>query len=311
WLSSQGADTEPLSAVRGDLLEPDAGISAADWQALGDVSVVYHSGALFAWNLTRASASAVNVDGTLRLLQAAATHLRLSRFVQVSGYMLTMHEHLRRLGITGDGSDADWAAIYARTGAYEASKLEAHFAVRRMARTLDVPLTVIHPATLLGHADSGELPETQEMARSIRQLLAGQIPAAPGGFGYRLPLVSVDYLSRFMAAVIDHPESAGREYLLADAATPDLKTVLTHCARAAGVSPPRLVMPVPLLRLLVRWPWLARRAGVSPEQVHFLRREPLDTTATEQLAERMGIHQPALASVLARTTTWLLAQPAV
>lgn len=98
-----------------------------------------------------------------------------------------------------------------------------------------------------------------------------------------------------MAAVIDHPESADHEYLLADADTPDLQTVLTHCAQAAGVSPPRLVMPAPLLSTLVRWPWLARQIGASPEQVHFLRREPLDTAATEQLAERMGIRKPALA----------------
>ena len=310
WLAGHGVDATGLQAVRGDLKQPGAGISRQDWQRLSDVTAIYHSGALFAWNLSPEDARQVNVTGALELMRAAATHLRLERFVQVSGYMLTMTDHLRRLEIQGDGASADWPAIYARTGAYEASKLESHFTIQREAAALKIPLTVIHPATLVGHADTGELPENQEMARSIRQLVAGRIPAAPGGCGYRLPLVSADYLTRFMAGVIDFPETEGQEYLLADAETPDLKTVLTQCAHAAKARPPKLVAPVPLLKAVVQWPWLAKQAGISREQIHFLRKEALDTSATERLAGRMGVHKPQLAPVLAKTTTWLLAQQA-
>ena len=65
-----------------------------------------------------------------------------------------------------------------------------------------------------------------------------------------------------------------------------------------------------LLKAVVQWPWLAKQAGISREQIHFLRKEALDTSATERLAGRMGVHKPQLAPVLAKTTTWLLAQQA-
>jgi dihydroflavonol-4-reductase len=301
WLQAHGTAGDGLQAVAGDLSRSQAGIDAAGWQSLAAVTVVIHSGALFGWNLTADAARAVNVSGAVGLIEAAAQHLPLQRFVQVSGYMLTLPPHLAALGIQDDGAATDWPTVYRRTGAYEASKLEGHFAVKRAAARLGVPLTVVHPATLAGHAGSGELADGQEMARSLDDLLAGRLPAVPGGGGYRLPLVGMDYLAGFLARVADYPEAAGREYLLADPATPDLKTVMTVCAEAAGVKAPRLVIPVPVLRRLAGWGWLSRRTGLTREKLAFLRREALDTVAAEHLAQRMGLQPPPLAQVLART----------
>ncbi|HEX5278313.1 MAG TPA: SDR family oxidoreductase [Fluviicoccus sp.] len=308
WLRAQGTDVGALQSVAGDLSRPEAGIDAEGWRTLAAVTVVYHSGALFGWNLPEEQVRAVNVAGATGLLEAAASRLALQRFVQVSGYMLTFPGHLASLGIHGDGGAVDWPAVYRRTGSYEASKLEGHFAVKRAAVRLGIPLTVIHPATLAGHAGTGELPDTQEMARSIDDLLAGRLPAVPGGGGYRLPLVSLDYLAAFMARVADYPEAAGREYLLADPATPDLKAVMTVCAREAAVKPPVLAVPVPVLRRLAGWSWLSNRTGLTREKLDFLRREPLLTGETEQLARRMGLTPPPLAAVLAAASRYRLQQ---
>ncbi|HEX5362074.1 MAG TPA: SDR family oxidoreductase [Fluviicoccus sp.] len=308
WLRAQGTDVGALQAVAGDLARPEAGIDAEGWRTLAAVTVVYHSGALFGWNLPEEQVRAVNVTGATGLLEAAASRLSLQRFVQVSGYMLTFPGHLASLGIHGDGSGVDWPAVYRRTGSYEASKLEGHFAVKRAAGRRGVPLTVIHPATLAGHAGTGELPDTQEMARSIDDLLAGRLPAVPGGGGYRLPLVSLDYLAVFMARVADYAEAAGREYLLADPATPDLKAVMQVCAREAGVKAPAMRVPVPLLRRLAGWSWLSRQTGLTREKLDFLRREPLFTAATDEMARRMGLTPPPLASVLAAASRYRLLQ---
>ncbi|MDO8330915.1 MAG: SDR family oxidoreductase [Fluviicoccus sp.] len=298
WLEAHGVAGGAVQAVAGDLSRPGAGVDEAGWQAMAAVTVIFHSGALFGWSLPEAEVRAVNVVGAVSLLETAAAKLSLQRFIQVSGYMLTISGHLAALGIQGDGSAADWPAIYRRTGSYEASKLEGHFAVKRAAARLGVPLTVIHPATLAGHAGTGELPASQEVARSLEYLLAGRLPVVPGGGKYRLPLVSMDYLAAFMARVMDYPEAAGREYLLADAGTPDLKTVMTLYARAAGVRAPLLALPVPCLRQLARWSWLSARTGLTVEKLDFLRQEPLETIETERMAQQMGLRQPALERVV-------------
>jgi thioester reductase-like protein len=310
WLQSYGVSAEHLYAVRGDFRQPGTGISADDWQAMAAVTVIYHSGALFAWGLAADEARLVNVDGAIELFTTAAKYLQLARFVQVSGYMLTMAAHLQKLGIVGDGSNTDWSKTYQQVGAYEASKLEAHFAIKRTALALNVPLTVIHPATVIGHSESGEIAPNQEFTRTLHDLLKGKLAAVPGGGGYRLPLVSVDYLTQFMAHVADYPETAGCEYLVADDQTPSLKTALTVCAERAGVSAPRMNVPVPLLQHIVRWQWLGQKLGMTAEMLHFLRTEKLDTSATTYMANKMGVKQAKLAVALAQTMSYVLAQPA-
>ncbi len=310
WLQGYGVSAERLHAVRGDFREQGAGISAADWQAMAAVTVVYHSGALFAWGLTTDDARQVNVLGALELFTAAAKHLQLTRFVQVSGYMLTMTAHLQKLGITGDDSATDWTKTYQQVGAYEASKLEAHFAIKRTALALNVPLTVIHPATAIGHSESGEIAPNQEFTRTLNDLRKGKLFAVPDGGGYRLPLVSVDYLTQFMAHVADYPETAGCEYLVGDEQTPSLKAVLAICADHVGIAAPRVSVPVPLLQQIVRWQWLGKKLGMTSEMLHFMRTEPLDTAATTYMANKMGIKPVLLSVALAQTMTYVMAQAA-
>jgi thioester reductase-like protein len=309
WLQQYGVNTERLSAVRGDFREAGSGISAADWQTMAAVTVIYHTGALFAWGLKEEEARLVNVQGAVALLTAAAQQLSLSRFVQVSGYMLTMTEHLHKLGISGDGSKTDWPAIYQRVGAYEASKLEVHFAIKRAALALKVPLTVIHPATVVGHSESGEIAPNQEFSRTLTDLIKGKLFAVPDGGGYRVPLVTVDYLTEFMAHVADYQETVGNEYLLADDQTPTLKAALTLCAQHAGFSAPRVSVPVPLLQQIVRWQWLGQKLGMTSEQLHFFRTEALDTAATTYMANKMGVPEMALNKALTQTMNYVVAQP--
>lgn len=298
WLQGLAVDDAGVEAVQGDLALPGVGIAPRDWVRMQAVTRVYHSGALFGWDLAVEQVRAVNVTGAVSLLEAAVSQLALERFVQVSGYMLTLPEHLAALGIAGDGAATDWPAVYRQTGAYEASKLEGHFAVKRAAARLGVPLTVVHPATLAGDLATGELAEGQEMARTLDDLVAGRLPVVPGGDGYRLPLVSMDYLAAFMAGVADAPDTANREFLLADASSPPLKTVLGWAARAVDKRPPVMAVPTPWLVRLAGWGWLSRRTGMTREKLAFLRREPLDTAAADRVAAGLGLRHPPLQAVL-------------
>jgi hypothetical protein len=67
-------------------------------------------------------------------------------------------------------------------------------------------------------------------------------------------------------------------------------------------------VPVPLLRRLAGWSWLSDRTGLTREKLDFLRREPLLTGETEQLARRMGLTPPPLTAVLAAASRYRLQQ---
>ena len=118
WLEAHGVAGSGVQAVTGDLSQPGAGVDEAGWRAMAAVTVIFHSGALFGWNLPEAEVRAVNVVGAVSLLETAAATLSLQRFVQVSGYMLTISGHLAALVILGYVSATDWPAIYRCTGSY-------------------------------------------------------------------------------------------------------------------------------------------------------------------------------------------------
>lgn len=305
WLDQQKVDSSQLYAIRGDLSQENAGISASDWQVMQQVTVIYHTAALFAWNLDVNTARQINVIGVLTLLKLAQQQLRIERVVQVSGYMLSIDKNIRQLGISYEGEHHDWLEVYQQVGVYEASKIEAHFAIKRWAAKMNIPLTVIHPATVVGDSQTGELASNQGFYQTLVDLFAGKLTAVPAGQGYRLPLVSVDYVAEFLANVIDYNQSIGQEYVLADNKTPDLKTVLTLCARSVNIAPPRLAVPIPVLRILLKSPWVAQKTGLSTEILHFFRQESLKVDTANQLAMTMGLSQLDLTQVLAKTTQFV------
>lgn len=102
WLTHQGITHQQLNFIQGDVTLPNLGLSKQDWQQLKAVNYLYNTSALFAWNLTMQQAKAVNVNGLELLLESVSKHCQLERAVHLSGYMLTLNEHLRAAGIYRD-----------------------------------------------------------------------------------------------------------------------------------------------------------------------------------------------------------------
>ena len=130
-----GGRGELLTAVAGDLGRADLGLDGAAREQVRQAAVVFHLGAQFAWGLEAEQARQVNVEGALALAVAELAAQQGSRLLMVGGFMLANHGHLQRIGIDLQRPErTDWDKVYQRTGAYEGSKLEAHFRVRaRMA----------------------------------------------------------------------------------------------------------------------------------------------------------------------------------
>jgi dihydroflavonol-4-reductase len=300
WLSTRGADTTKLSAIQGDLSQPQAGIT--DWQILHQITVLYHTGALFAWGLSSFQARRVNVLGSIELLHALKTHTTLQRVMGVSGYMLTMTDHLKQAGINiSMPMQTDWPKVYKRLGAYEASKIEAHYQLITTCQSLGLDWTIVHPATVIGHSQTGEILQHQQFAQLLRQLKQGKLSAIPATSAHRLPLVSIDDVVTMMIAASQDPQTIDQEYLLADRDTPNLATVLTWAGEAMNVQVPTRYVSIRILRLLLCWRWLAKKLDMSSEMLSFLRTEPLNTLKTDQLRQCLGLTQPNLQHTVKRT----------
>ncbi|MFV2179001.1 SDR family oxidoreductase [Actinomadura sp. LOL_016] len=67
-----------------------------------------------------------------------------------------------------------------------------------------------------------------------------------------VPVVTVDHLARFMAAVPEHDGGCVRAHWVLDGATPELPELIGLLARHLGVRAPRAVVPVGLVRRLPR-----------------------------------------------------------
>ncbi len=262
WLAAQGVGTDRLDIVAADITRPLAGLPEA--------RDVYNAAARFAFGLGVREARATNVAGALNILEWAAALPGLRRLVHLSGYRV---------------SAPDGHPDYAELGAYEASKVEADLAVRARARQLAVPLTIVNPSTAIG---SGQY---IGLATLVERLWNGKLPALPGSAHTFVPIVTIDYLARFLAEVPASP--AGEHHWVLDDATPLLPRLIGTIADHTGVRAPRRTVPVGLLRRLP-----PRITGAEPETLSFLSPDRYPTASALALAANAGLEMPPVSDAL-------------
>lgn len=256
WLTARGVDLAGLTVVAADITQPLAGLPQA--------RDVYNTAGRYAFGLGEREARATNVIGAINVLEWAATLPELRRLVHVSGYRV---------------SAASGEPDYARLGAYEASKFEGDLAVRRLARERGVPLTIANPSTVIGPGQHIGL------ASMVRDLWEGRLPAVPGGPEVFVPIVTIDYFARFLAAIPEAP--AGEHYWVLDDATPPLPALIRTVADQLGVRAPRRSIPVGLLRRLPH-----RLTGADPETLSFLSTDRYPTESAQSFAATAGLAMP-------------------
>ncbi|MFC7449275.1 SDR family oxidoreductase [Rhodococcus daqingensis] len=282
WVAAHGGDTELLTVVDGDLTAPGLGLDP-----LPTVRDVYNLGGRFAFGLTKGEARAVNVDGALAALRWAQALPSLRRFVHISGYRV---------------ADAPVSEkLYRDKGAYEASKVEADHAVRDHAEAHGIPYAIVNPSTVIGDSTTGETTQFIGLAAMVRDLHAGKLPVIPGGKDVWVPVVTADYFARFLAAVPEHAEPGAALWVL-DEDTPLLGELLRILAESLDVRPPRLHVPIGVIRRLP-----AKLTGADPETLGFLSADRYPTESARELAGRAGLAFPPLLPALRAWTDHLVA----
>ncbi|WP_422403752.1 SDR family oxidoreductase [Pseudomonas sp. GZD-209] len=303
-VSQLGGNPAYIHAVEGDISREGLGLSEADKQCVSSVSVIFHLAAEFSWGLSMERARAVNVQGALRVAKLAAG--QRIRLLMVGGFMLQNLNHLASIGVDHEcPENTNWPAVYRRVGGYEGSKIESHFAVIRYMQDAGADYTIVHPATVCGHSESGHILEGQPLAELIRNLAQGRFKAVPGSSRHWLPLVSVDYLVAMMTCVAFDPSMANRQALALYEHTSSLQGMLEQIAKPLEVKAPRQHVPIGLLRWLLMIPGLAARFAISAESLDFIQTQRFDMSNSEQLELKYQLTHPDMARALEKTVRYV------
>jgi dihydroflavonol-4-reductase len=295
WLAGNGSDLELLDTVRADLASDGIGLNGSNFDR---ISEIYNAAGAYAFGMTAHTARAANVDTSRRLVEFAAT-IPGVRLIHVSGYRVGGQEPA-----SVPWTEQKYKREYQRLGAYEASKVESDAVVQARAADLGVALTIANPASVIGHSVTGESDQILGLATTIRDLLIGRLPAIAGNSRTFVPVVTVDYLARFMTLLPTQDETRGKSYWILDDNTPVLPKLLHLIGRHHQVRVPRLLIPVGIVKRLPQ-----TITGVDPETLSFLSSDRYPTGAANQLAQRHGLVQPDITAALTRWSDYLASSP--
>lgn len=297
FVSAHGGDPRHLTLIDGDLGEEEP--FAVAGTRLDGVRVVYHLAAAFKFGMEPAYARHVNVGGALRVAAFAKTLPQLRRFIALGGYRATRLPDW--LPNAAPLSSVLRDRLYKEHGAYEASKLEAHLELGEFAREHALPLTSVHPSTVIGSSLTGETSQRTGLAETVERLWSGQMPALVGTAQTFVPIVCVDYLADFLASVPSNAATLGQDLCVLDPETPNLPVLVSHMADHLGIRAPRRIVSKGLVAALPE-----AMSGVEKETLTFLSEDRYDTRAAEEHAEYAALSMPEWGAAVQRWLDFLV-----
>lgn len=249
-VGSRGA--EP---VRGSLDD----IAVLTNAALG-CDVVFHVAAHFKLWGDPAEFERTNVDGTARLLRAAAT-ASVRRFIQLGAAAVVMGDMEPMLGAdeTLPLQERSWAP-------YSASKARSEALVMRANRPGVFETMVVRPPMIWGAG----MPTLDHMVETV---MAGQFRWVGDG-SQPMSTAHVDNVCHALelAAI---KGKAGEAYFVSDDQDSTLKEVISGLLRTRSIDPPRASAPLPVawvMASIMEWVWrMSSRKGEPPITRQMLR----------------------------------------
>jgi long-chain acyl-CoA synthetase len=252
------AHAERIHAVPADLQRSRLGLTSRGRAELGaTVAEVVHCAASVSFSDDLATARAVNVEGTRRVLDLAREMRGLRRLVHVStAYVMGQRQ--------GRCSPDDTNVRGPHRNPYERSKAEAE-ALARVAMS-ELPIVVARPSIVVGHSQTGWTSSFNVLYAPLRAFAAGALTVIPGRRRAPVDVVPVDHVARGLLSLLREPGMEGRGvHLTAGDAT---TTVGELCAlgedafarRAPRVVPSRLYRRAVHPLLVRSGPELRRRA---------------------------------------------------
>ncbi len=230
-LATQGSTQPSIAGLIGGL---DIG-PATQWQSalVSATSVIHLAARVHVMQDTAgdpmAAFRAVNVEGSLNLARQAA-HAGVKRFIFVS-----------TAKVNGESTQLDRpfteADIANPQDAYSLSKYEAEQGLRQVGADTGMEVVIIRPPLVYG-------PGVKANFAALMQAVKLGRPLALGAVNNRRSLVALDNLVDFIVTCINHPKAANQTFLVSDGRDLSTAELVRGLARAAGVAPRLLPVPV-------------------------------------------------------------------
>jgi nucleoside-diphosphate-sugar epimerase len=219
----------PVTRVIGDILEPDTLTRAMPEK----VDAVFHVAAdLNTWSRHNAAQTAVNVDGTNNMVEAALAR-QAGRFILTSSIAAYGHHSVPVSETTPSSAPHSWVN-------YDRSKWEAEESVRRGNRQ-GLFTVIINPCAIFGPWD------THSWAQMIFLIRDGKIKGIPPG---SVPINHVVEVAKAHLAAAEHG-SNGENYIL-NGEVVSFENLFRLIADQLDVELKARVMPSLLLKLMAR-----------------------------------------------------------
>ena len=230
-----GLDESGVASVRGDLTQPRLGLDVATYRELvARTTTVVHSAAVTDFGVGEPGTSALNVDGTRRVLDLAAE--AGARVLYVSTAFVA------RTGLTSEARGASRWEAEASPDPYLASKRRAEALVTGSG----LPATIARPSVVIGDSVTGAVSRWQGLHWVIRGLLRNAMPIVPLSRTAPLDVVPVDVAAQALAALVEADLPSGEFWLTAGPAAHPAADLADTCLRTAErlglpADPPRFV----------------------------------------------------------------------
>ena len=304
----QAADSPRVQVYAGDVSEPNCGLGAATLQFLAATTTrVIHCAATVRFDHSLDQARHMNVDGTRKMLDFAASMRALRSFAYVgTAYVAGEREGLIR------ENELDVGQHFRNT--YEQTKAEAEALVR--SRLGSLPCVILRPSIIVGDSRTGVTSSFKMLYWPLKIYSRRLWRTVPGFPDAVLDIVPVDYVAKAVAQLAFDESALGVTVHLC--AGPRGSATIERVARRAAehfkVREPRYVDPRiffaavrPLLSLAL---WGRKRRVLVDGRAYrdyFTMRMQFDTTNSERLLGPVGICPPPVMEYLDRLLHYCVA----
>jgi len=221
FLEARGA-----TLVQGDVLD-EAGELA---RSMRGADAVVHAAAIVFRRVRRRTFERVNIDGTVRVLEAAAA-ANVPRVVHVSSVAVYYRREPAAIY-----RERDWEAEVPRRVVYAYTKQASERRAWALHREGRIRLTTVRPSVVYGERDRAATP-------IVARYASLPLVPLPAGGNTTVPVVYAGNVARGIVAALDRPSSVGRAYNLAMDEPLTLRALLDGFARGLGRTPRFATVP--------------------------------------------------------------------
>ncbi len=293
--------------VTGDIRQPNLGMTAAALERVrADVSRVWHLAAVYDLAVGEGVARAVNIQGTVEVLDLCERLPNLTSLLYIS----TCYVAGDRAGHIWE-DELDCGQGFANH--YESTKFAAEVEVRR--RLSRIPTVILRPAIVLGDSRTGEVAKG-DGPYFIMQLLFRLPRWLPminlGPSNTPVNLVPVDFIIAAMAHIAADERAIGRTFQLADPAPKTASWILDAMLDVMRRAPAIGTLPLSLALPALSQPAVGRVAGVPQQILHYFNHDArFDVRNTAELLSGSQVACPDLGDYLPTLIDWARANPHV